>query len=243
MLNYTLITGASSGIGRGISLKLSSFGENIILHGNNKSKLKEVDTLCENNANIIWENDFEKVELLSDDLIKLIQMNSIKISTVIHCAGYSFISKLKKTPLSIIEKMYKINFFSISEVLRVLLKKKYNSKCLEKVIVLSSVASKNGEAGNAVYSSSKAALNSLVRTLAVENNDRIRINAILPGLIDTPMSADFIKKIGKKELEKKYLLRLGKIDDIVNCVEYLLSSESKWITGQELVIDGGRSIN
>ena len=97
------------------------------------------------------------------------------------------------------------------------------------------------------YSASKGAINSAVKALAVElARDGIRINSILPGHIMTELlSSD--KKVFSEEfidsLKKKYPLGLGKPEDVANLTCFLLSDASRWITGSNIVIDGGASLN
>ena len=93
-----------------------------------------------------------------------------------------------------------------------------------------------------MYSSSKGALNSLCKSLAVELAP-IRVNCILPGSVKTNMTKDLYKKKEyKKYLLKKYLIQNKGGEEIANFVDYLIFSEN-WITGQEIIIDGGASAN
>ena len=96
------------------------------------------------------------------------------------------------------------------------------------------------------YSASKGAINSLVKTLAVEvSNRNIRVNSILPGHVETNMTLqnkDANSKEYLNELETMYPLGLGEPEDIANIVTFLLSDKSRWITGQNIVVDGGRTL-
>ena len=96
-----------------------------------------------------------------------------------------------------------------------------------------------GEKGNTLYVASKSALDGLVRSLSVELAPSVRINSILPGGINTKMTStalpeDFV-------LLKNYPLGEGKSLDVVNYIEFLLSEKSRWVTGQNVVVDGGKS--
>jgi NAD(P)-dependent dehydrogenase (short-subunit alcohol dehydrogenase family) len=118
--------------------------------------------------------------------------------------------------------------------------KKSNAKALSNVVLISALVSERGNVGNSIYAASKGAMNSLVYTLARELAPEIRINALLPGAIETPMSknldADYIA-----EMTKDMPLGWGQPQDVINYVEFLLSDKAKWITGQTLFVDGGRS--
>ena len=117
--------------------------------------------------------------------------------------------------------------------------KKYNINSLKNIILISALVSQRGNIGNSIYASSKGAINSLVYTLARELAP-IRINALLPGAIMTSMTSN-LNQDYLNEMERETPLGFGTVEDVVNYVEFLLSDKSKWVTGQTLFIDGGRS--
>ena len=123
--------------------------------------------------------------------------------------------------------------------MRVLLKK-INYDALEKVVLISAMVSQRGDVGNSIYAASKGAINSLVYSLSQELAPKVRINAIMPGAIMTPM-AEKVSLEHIEKLQRETPLGLGYPQDVINYVEYLLSDKSRWITGQTVFIDGGRS--
>ena len=95
-----------------------------------------------------------------------------------------------------------------------------------------------------VYSASKAALDALMRSLAVELAPNVRLNSVLPGAIQTRMTDHIFKDAELlNRMTKDYPLGVGYPSDIFEMVRFLISDESRWITGQQFVVDGGRSIN
>ena len=103
------------------------------------------------------------------------------------------------------------------------------------------MASERGEAGNSVYAASKGAINSLVYSLARELAPQIRINALLPGAIEAPMSKVKLSEEFIVETLKDTPLGWVSQQDVIDYVEFLLSNKARRITGQALYIDGGRS--
>ncbi len=119
--------------------------------------------------------------------------------------------------------------------------KKVNGKALKNIVFISSLASVRGESGNSVYAASKDANNSLVYSLARELALEIRINALMPGAIETPMTKvtpneDYLKKT-LKDTSFGWVSQ----QDVLDYVEFLLSDKERIITGQTLFVDGGRS--
>ena len=137
-----------------------------------------------------------------------------------------------------------VNFHSAAEIIRLLLMKPINNRQLKNIVFISSIASKFGAKGFNHYSASKGALDALMRSLAVELAPEIRVNSILPGGIRTERTESmFTNPELEGRLDANYPLGLGLPTDIASCVEFLLSDHSRWITGQQLVIDGGRTSN
>jgi NAD(P)-dependent dehydrogenase (short-subunit alcohol dehydrogenase family) len=140
--------------------------------------------------------------------------------------------------------MMNVNFMSAAQIISVLVKKNYNDKRLKNIVFISSTASKFGAKAFSMYSASKGALDSLMRSLAVELAPDIRINSILPGGIKTQMTGQIFSDPDLTgRMEKDYPLGLGKAEYIADFVNFLVSDEARWITGQQFIIDGGRTIN
>jgi NAD(P)-dependent dehydrogenase (short-subunit alcohol dehydrogenase family) len=240
---YTLITGASSGIGREISIKLSH-KYNLILHGRDLERLEETKRMCNDKNHIIWGCDLDSDMIISDELTDLISSNQIVVSNFIHCAGIVTIMHARNIKSIISNKIMNINFTSAMIITSTLLKKKINQQELKNVIFMSSIWSKFGARGYTLYCASKGALDSAMRALAIELAPVVRVNSVLLGAINTPMSEKtFSDAELLQNISKQYPLGVGQTDDAAFMVEFLLSEESRWMTGQQIVLDGGRSIN
>lgn len=240
MEKYILITGASSGMGALCAKQLSG-SHKLIMASENLEMLQSVLSECSNKSDhILWHCDFatEREQIVSS-LTELLKSHDAVIEQYIHFAGINKLMPLKTASIQNIDLTFNVNFFSIIEVLKALLKK-VNNNTLHNVVLISALVSERGNVGNSIYAASKGAINSLVYTLARELAPKIRINALMPGAIETPMTAR-LDETYKQEMGKDTPLGWGQPQDVINYVEFLISNKSKWITGQTLFVDGGRS--
>jgi NAD(P)-dependent dehydrogenase (short-subunit alcohol dehydrogenase family) len=241
---YILITGASSSIGSHIAVKLSRHF-NLILNGRNVESLNNIRSQCHlQDRHIIWASDIGKIEELESSLRELIMQAEIVVDGFVHCAGYIKLLPLKSISLANLQETMNVNFNSAVLLIKLLINKKINKSSLNKVVFISSTASIMGAKGFNVYSASKGALDSLMRSLAIELAPNVRLNSVLPGAIRTKMTESlFNDPILRERMEKEYPLGLGEANDIFEMVDFLLSEKARWITGQQFVVDGGRSVN
>jgi len=150
----------------------------------------------------------------------------------------------KMTSSAVIHKTFSTNLFSASMIVKVLLQRKVNSKSLKNVIFISSNISNYGAKGLSLYAASKSGIDGLMRSLAVELAPAVRVNSVLPGAIHTPMTNEIFQDEEKVKLMlSAYPLGKGNPEDVSNVIEFLLSDRSRWITGQQFTVDGGRTIN
>ena len=240
MEHYILITGASSGMGA-LCAKQFSSSHKLIMASENLEMLQDVLKECENpEQHILWHCNFAtEREGITQALTDLLKQHDAVVDQYVHFAGLTKLLPLKTFSIPNIDLIFNVNFFSILEIMKALLKKS-NVKALTNVVLISAMVSERGNVGNSIYAASKGAINSLVYTLARELAPDIRINALLPGAIETPMSSnldpDYVA-----EMTKDTPLGWGQPQDVINYVEFLLSEKSSWITGQTLFVDGGRS--
>ena len=240
METYTLITGASSGMGALCAKQLSG-SRRLIMASENLEMLQDVLSQCSNpDQHILWHCNFATDrEQITSSLVELLKSNDAVVEQYIHFAGINKLMPLKTASIQNIDLTFNVNFFSILEVLKALLKKA-NGNALRNVVLISALVSERGNIGNSIYAASKGAINSLVYTLARELAPDIRINALMPGAIETPMTAR-LDEAYKQEMGKDTPLGWGQPQDVIDYVEFLISDKSKWITGQTLFVDGGRS--
>jgi len=240
----TLITGASSGIGRALAIRLSATRP-LLLHGRNLERLDETLAHCTNpEQHLIWPYDLQEIPALAPSLSAFLTEKGVFIECFIHSAGIVKILPIRNADYQTLGTVMNVNFVSAVEIIALLMKKTVNRKHLTSVLLISSIASKFGAPGFSMYSASKGALDSLMRSLAVELAPRTRVNSILAGGVKTPMGDGLLADPAVlAKFEKDYPLGIGEPDDIVNTAEFLISNAARWITGQALAVDGGRSVN
>lgn len=240
MEHYTLVTGASSGMGA-LCAKQFSSSRRLIMASENLEMLESVHKECAQPENhILWHCNFAtERENIASSLTTLLKEHDAVVDEYVHFAGLTKLMPLKTFSIPNIDLIFNVNFFSILEIMKALLKKS-NQKALEKVVLISAMVSERGNVGNSIYAASKGAINSLVYSLSRELAPDIRINALLPGAIETPMShnldADYVA-----EMKRDTPLGWGQPQSVIDYVDFLLSEKAQWITGQTLFVDGGRS--
>lgn len=231
-----LVTGASSGIGRGIAIACSKMGATVIINGRNEQRLAETMTEMQGEENLSLAADLSDSNSLTGMVSRL-----PKLDGIVHCAGIGQRVLCKQLQEDDLDTMMDVNFKAPVMLQTEILKQKKINKGAS-IVFIASIASDSPSIGNAVYSASKGAIISYANCLALELAPRqIRVNCILPAMIWT----DLILKGGiteeeLKEDEKKYpLKRYGKPEDIANLSIYLLSNAAAWMTGSSIKITGG----
>jgi NAD(P)-dependent dehydrogenase (short-subunit alcohol dehydrogenase family) len=236
---YTLITGASSGFGRSIARKLAP-SRKLVLVGRSAETLDAVRSTCANpNQHLLWVRDLSQVEGISDDLVSLLVAKGADIDHFVHSAGVTGIQMVRATEMEFVNRLFNVNVFSAMEIIRPLVQKKVNHGALRSIIFISSIATRVGASGYFAYAATKGAINALSLSLAVELAPAIRVNAVLPGIVQTEMTKEYFANSNFVTL---YPLGFGHPEDIADMVEFLTSDRARWITGQEMVVDGGRSV-
>ena len=244
MDNYVLITGASSGIGRQCAIRLSE-KYRLILCSRREDELQKTKKLCKNPENhLIFPCDLNQIESLESNLTNFIKEKNITINKFLHCAGTMGMQPLKAMSPEFLLNCLKIHIVSPTLIVKTLIKKSINNLSLNNIIFISSINSLFGERAFCAYGTSKSGMDGLMRNMAIELSPRIRVNSICAGLVDDGMGKN-ITKIPEFEnhIKNFYPLGIGSSQDIASTVEFLFSDKSKWITGQQITVDGGRSIN
>lgn len=234
------VTGGSSGIGREVALECARMGAEVVITGRDVERLQETfDQIGTSQKSQIIAD-----LTVADDVERLIETLPMLDGAVL-CAGNSTTLPLQFGTREKFDDMFDINFFAPVELLRLLYKKKRLNKGASVVLIASIGGTHSFMPGNGIYGASKAALNSVMKYAAREfASRRIRVNSICPGMVDTPLiHRGTITDEQLAEDAKRYPLgRYGHPSDIAHGVVYLLSDASSWLTGHDLVIDGGFSI-
>ena len=239
---YILITGATSSIGASIAHALA-VDYPLIIHGRSIEQLEKLkQELPTSNPVEYWEYDLSKAEDLKSSLKDFIMSKQLQVSGFVHCAGTLKILPFKNFRDDYVQEIFNVNLFSAISILQVLLLK-YNLPVLNRVLFISALYSKRGNKGNSIYSASKGAIDSLVKSLALELAPQINVNSILPGAIPTQMTQSLYDDPEKMEaIAHKYPLGYGQCQDIALMVNYLLGNGGRWITAQNIHVDGGASM-
>ncbi len=235
-----LVTGATSGIGLEICKQITIAGGNFIGIGRNIEKLQ----------NYIDYNELKQSKAVKYDLIDLKNIHLLvselntKIDGFVHSAGIAHVSPMYFFNYSDYENIRKINLDCVLVIMSELLKKKKINK-KSSVVFLSSISSIRGAKGNGLYAITKSALDTISKVYSNELSSKyIRVNTIQPGMVETDMAMQAENVLSKEVMDidrSKYPLGYGETKDIALPVVFLLSNASKWITGQSIVIDGGRT--
>lgn len=234
-----LVTGASSGIGRGTAIECAKMGAKIVLSGRNEQRLQETLASLDGEGHVVVSGDLNSEDIRKEVVDKMPALNG-----VVHCAGILQIKMAKFMDSTFIEDMFQTNVFSPMMLNTLLLKKKRILK-QSSIIFLSSISGVYcSQIGEGTYGATKSALAAYTKSLAIELAAQgVRVNTIHPGMVETPLLEVSKCTFGEEELEvlrQKYpLKRFGKPEDIARCAVYLLSDASSWMTGSNILIDGG----
>ena len=241
---YLLVTGASSGIGREIAVQLSEF-YNVILNGREQARLEETLKSCNTiNHHLVWIFDLANVDAVEEALTMFLTKNNCTVEHFVHAAGYMKTIPLKMSSVDAFRGSFNVNVISAAMIAKVLTKKKLNKDVLKNIVFISSNISNFGAKAFSSYAASKAALDGLMRCLAVELAPAVHVNSVLPGGVRTAMTEHMYQDVELIErMKATYPLGLGTTQDICAAVKFLISDNARWITGQQLTVDGGRTIN
>jgi len=236
-----LITGAASGIGRVLAVNLTSLGAKVFLLDKDADGLEKTAQQCNEGFTLITSNLSAEESILQ--LIKPYIAIHGKLNGFVHCAGRPHLAPLKNIERSEALETYLINSYVGLELAKVCSNRNIFSGEAGSFVYISSIYGVVGSSANAAYAMSKSALHGLVKSLAVElASKKIRVNSIVPGFIKTKMLSEISSGFDADYLENisnLHLLGLGAPEDVAGAAIFLLSDMSKWITGTELVVDGG----
>ena len=230
-----LIFGATGSIGSNLAEKLYSEKKDCHLIGRNEEELKKIANKLNYSFSICDVLKIDFVKKLIDDLA------NTEILGIAYCVGSIDLKPLKLTKASDFVSSYVLNLVAVTDIIRGFqdnLKKNNGS-----VVLYSTVAAKKGFINHSIISSAKSGVEGLTVALAAELAPNIRVNCIAPSLSKSKMAKTVIKnsKIEESIAKLHPLKRIGEGSDAASLSNFLLSSESSWITGQIIGVDGGRS--
>lgn len=241
-----IVTGASSGIGAQCAIDCSRMGAKVALIARNEERLYETLSQMKGEGHLVVPFDLSSSDGLKE-VIKGIVEKMGKVNGVLNCAGISSVTPLKLINDDMLEQFFHTNVFSAinlsKEVTRV---GNYDKEYGCSIVFFASIMGLVGDKCKTLYSATKGALISASRSMACElAKNNVRVNVVSPGAIETPINANLPHMADpelRRELESKHLLGLGSCTDISNACIYLLSDASRWVTGSNLVVDGGYTV-
>lgn len=231
MKKIIIISGSNSELAKEVAYKLKKKYELIFLYHSQKPKFDKI------------KNSIKIKNVLKDDvndIFKKIKNISKNVHGIIHFNGIHNFKSLKLINREDFNNTFEINCLTFIK----LIKLSYYFENIQSILSISSVSSKKGNKGISLYSSSKAALNNLIKSASLElSGKKIRVNNIILGHIEKGMgkkTQNYLNESQLNELKEKHPLGFGKVEDLYYALDFLLDTKkSRWITGSELVLDGG----
>lgn len=235
-----LVTGASSGIGKGAAIECSKMGAKMIITARNEKRLKETLSELEGEG-----HEMRVCDLNEKGAVKALVDSLPEIQGLINNAGFTKIQPIPFIDEDVFQNIMQVNTISPVLIVKYLVKKK-KLKAGGSVVFTSSLAGIGMvSVGNTMYACSKGAVSAFIQGAAKELAAKnIRVNAVCPAMVDSQIlaSGTITDAQLKKTMELYPLGRFGKPEDVAWAMVYLLSDASNWITGVNLPIDGGRGL-
>jgi NAD(P)-dependent dehydrogenase (short-subunit alcohol dehydrogenase family) len=240
-----LVTGASSGLGQAIALACAKMGAELLVTGRDQARLAQ--TLEQLQVISALPHQAVVADLTqASEREALVNAVGAEIHGLVHSAGISRLCPVRMMSEAHLREVQSINVDAPLLLTQALLKRNLVG-VQGSILFIASIAAHIGVAGVGAYSGTKAALIAISRCLAMEVvKRRIRVNCLCPALVETPLLDATMQAIGADSTDKQrsyYPLGFGKPEDVANAALFMLSDGSRWITGVDLVMDGGLTIS
>ncbi|XP_060660561.1 L-xylulose reductase-like [Drosophila nasuta] len=234
-----MVTGAGGGFGSALVKKLAKSEANVIAVARKEEQLQKLCEVDEEHVRPLM-LDLSDWNAVRQELAQLPQLDG-----VVNNAGVAIIKPFEELTEKDINMIFEVNFKAVVNITQSLLR---YGKLRESssIVNVSSLASSRSFDGHAAYGASKAALDSLTKSLALElAPHKIRVNSVNPTVVMTPMGIKIWSDPAKSEplLERIPLSRFGEVDEVVETIGYLLSESSSFVNGHHLMLEGGYSVS
>ena len=234
-----LVTGAGRGIGMGASIALAESGANVTLVSRTEKELKDLTDHVNNEG---FKASYEVLDVNNDDEVSAFINNAEPFDILINNAGTNRPAKLIDTKIKDFDYVMSLNVRSVISLTKLVVKKMLDSNIKGSIINVSSQMGHVGGPNRTTYCSSKFAIEGFTKSLAIElGPDGIRVNAICPTFIQTPMTEPFLKDedFKKTTIGMIPIGRLGEVTDLMGPFVFLASDASSLMTGSSVLVDGG----
>jgi NAD(P)-dependent dehydrogenase (short-subunit alcohol dehydrogenase family) len=234
------ITGASKGIGYALAEHLNVAGANLLLHASSEEGILKLRNRFNTENHFFWQSDFLKPEDFESSLSRVLEQFG-PLDGFVNCVGVRMRRPINLLNVKIMQETMTANFVSYIEIVRLITKRnRYNAGL--SIITISSISAHAGSPAVSIYAASKAATESANRCLAKELfKKNIRVNTIVCGQINTEAYQDLMNSKGNEAdvvLERQFM-GLGEPSDITKIITFVLSNDSKFISGHSIPADGG----
>ena len=239
-----VVTGASSGLGRACAGVLSEHGARILLVGRDPATLAATRRGLSGEGHEVLVLDLNHLDRIGPEIARVAGQVG-RVYGLCHAAGVVETRPLSVTTSEVVQQMMTVNLLAGLELARAVARRDVMDQDGGSLVFLSSIYGRVGVAGETGYSATKGAVAAAVRSMAIElARRRVRVNAISPGLVLTPMTDSALGTLSREHvaaIEQKHPLGLGTPADVARAALFLLSPATAWITGIDLVVDGGYS--
>ena len=234
-----LVTGAGRGIGMGASIALAESGANVTLVSRTEKELKDLTDHINSQG---FTASFEVLDVNNEDEVLSFINNAEPFDILVNNAGTNRPAKLIETKIEDFDYVMSLNVRSVISLTKLVVKKMLDANIKGSIINVSSQMGHVGGPNRTTYCSSKFAIEGFTKSLAIElGPDGIRVNAICPTFIQTPMTEPFLKDedFKKTTIGMIPIGRLGEVTDLMGPFVFLASDASSLMTGSSVLVDGG----
>jgi NAD(P)-dependent dehydrogenase (short-subunit alcohol dehydrogenase family) len=237
-----VVTGASSGIGCAIAEQLSQYGANLVLIGRDRERLAKANALLKPANHHILIMDLRDQSNIVP-MIRAFAKEHGRIYGMCHAARADETRPLSSSKVENLYSILELNVLSGIELSRGVCRHDVMEESGGSILFLSSIAARVGISGRIGYAASHGGISAAARSMAIELARRnIRVNILSPGLVHGGMAQKVLSKLTKaqiQDIENAHPLGIGQVQDVARAAAFLLAPQSSWITGSDLVVDGG----